>query len=128
MAVLTIRNLPDEIRTRLRVRASRNGRSMEAEARAILSGAVNAPASDEMPEALARLQNWIAQSSKKRPKAMGGGKIESFLRDRRRSAIKEAIEDGFHPRELFRGELDRITAEAEWTPEYIDQLVKQHSS
>ena len=36
MATLTVRNLDDEIKARLRVRAAGNGRSMEAEARAIL--------------------------------------------------------------------------------------------
>lgn len=36
MAVLTVRNLDDGLKTRLRVRAAENGRSMEAEARAIL--------------------------------------------------------------------------------------------
>ena len=33
MATLTIRNLPDDVRDKLRIRAARNGRSMEAEAR-----------------------------------------------------------------------------------------------
>ena len=37
MATLTIRNLPDRVRDELRVRAARNGRSMEAEARTVLS-------------------------------------------------------------------------------------------
>jgi plasmid stability protein len=36
MAQLLIRNLPDEAKEALRTRASGNGRSMEAEARAIL--------------------------------------------------------------------------------------------
>lgn len=36
MSVLTVRNLDEELKTRLRVRAARNGRSMEAEAREIL--------------------------------------------------------------------------------------------
>ncbi len=36
MSVLTVRNLDDELKTRLRVRAAQNGRSMEAEAREIL--------------------------------------------------------------------------------------------
>jgi antitoxin FitA len=36
VATLTIRGLDDETRNRLRVRAARNGRSMEAEVRAIL--------------------------------------------------------------------------------------------
>ena len=36
MATLTIRNLPDAVRDKLRVRAAENGRSMEAEAREVL--------------------------------------------------------------------------------------------
>lgn len=36
MATLTVRGLDDEITAGLRVRAARNGRSMEAEARTIL--------------------------------------------------------------------------------------------
>src|SRR3954447_14131197 len=39
MAALTIRNLSDEVRDRLRERAAKNGRSMEAEVRAILEAA-----------------------------------------------------------------------------------------
>lgn len=40
MASITVRNLPDEIHRALRVRAVRNGRSTEAEIRAILEDAV----------------------------------------------------------------------------------------
>ena len=40
MAMLTVRNLPDEVHQALRVKAAINGRSMEAEARAILKSAV----------------------------------------------------------------------------------------
>ena len=40
MANITIRNLEDEVRTRLRVRAAGNGRSMEEEVRQILRKAV----------------------------------------------------------------------------------------
>ena len=36
VATLTIRGLAEEVHARLRVRAARNGRSMEAEVRAIL--------------------------------------------------------------------------------------------
>ncbi|MEJ2079148.1 MAG: Arc family DNA-binding protein [Acidobacteriota bacterium] len=39
MASLNVRNLPEEVRRRLRVRAARAGRSMEAEAREILTAA-----------------------------------------------------------------------------------------
>ncbi len=40
MAVLTIRNVPDEVHRALRVRAAEHGRSAEAEVREILSAAL----------------------------------------------------------------------------------------
>lgn len=40
MATLTIRRLDDAVKARLRIRAARNARSMEEEARKILSEAV----------------------------------------------------------------------------------------
>ena len=40
MASITIRNLDDDVKTRLRVRAAGNGRSMEEEARLILRAVV----------------------------------------------------------------------------------------
>ena len=40
MASITIRNLDDDVRTRLRMRAAGNGRSMEEEVRLILRDAV----------------------------------------------------------------------------------------
>ncbi|SBW19033.1 hypothetical protein FDG2_0931 [Candidatus Protofrankia californiensis] len=43
MATLTIRDLDDEVKARLRVRAAHNGRSMEAEVRAILRAALTGP-------------------------------------------------------------------------------------
>lgn len=43
MAAVTIRNLDDKVKDRLRVRAARNGRSMESEVRAILADAVKDP-------------------------------------------------------------------------------------
>lgn len=50
MASITIRNLDDEVKTRLRVRAASHGRSMEEEARLILRDAVE---SQEGPTNLA---------------------------------------------------------------------------
>jgi antitoxin FitA len=41
MAAVSIRNLDDSVREKLRVRAARHGRSMEAEMRAILTAAVS---------------------------------------------------------------------------------------
>jgi plasmid stability protein len=40
MASITIRNLDEKVKARLRQRAARHGRSMEAEARAILAGSL----------------------------------------------------------------------------------------
>ncbi|MFO1186615.1 MAG: Arc family DNA-binding protein [Alphaproteobacteria bacterium] len=55
MATLTIRNLPDEVRDRLRVRAAQNGRSMEEEARSLLDRAVR-PITAEQMAAVERLK------------------------------------------------------------------------
>lgn len=44
MATLMIRDLDEMVKARLRVRAANNGRSMEAEARAILGAALTEPA------------------------------------------------------------------------------------
>lgn len=40
MAVLTVRNVPDDVHRALRMRAAQHGRSTEAEVRAILESAV----------------------------------------------------------------------------------------
>jgi antitoxin FitA len=44
MAALSIRDLDESVKRRLQLRAARHGRSMEAEARAILTEAVREPA------------------------------------------------------------------------------------
>lgn len=41
MAMLTVRNLPDEVHRALRVRAAQHGQSMEAEVREILEAAIS---------------------------------------------------------------------------------------
>ncbi len=43
MAAVSVRDLDDTVRERLRVRAAKHGRSMEAEIRAILTDAVSVP-------------------------------------------------------------------------------------
>ena len=53
MAMLTVRNVPDEVRRALRVRAARHGRSTEAEVRAILEEAVK-------PQGRLRLGSMLA--------------------------------------------------------------------
>lgn len=43
MAAVSIRDLDDQVKERLRIRAAHHGRSMEAEIRAILADAVTEP-------------------------------------------------------------------------------------
>jgi len=54
MATIVIRNLDETIKRRLQVRAALNGRSMEAEARAALTGLLKEPPTDEALTAKAR--------------------------------------------------------------------------
>ncbi len=85
MAALTIRNLPDDIRDRLRVRAAKRGRSMEAEARAILEAACKEPAKTS---ALS-LPEWVDQLyGDKKPK----GVVEDLIAERRREFRREERE------------------------------------
>lgn len=46
MAAVSVRDLDDDVRDRLRVRAASHGRSMEAEIRDILTAAVSEPEPD----------------------------------------------------------------------------------
>ena len=94
MATLNIRNLPDEVHRRLRVRAAGHGRSMEAEARAILAVACaqedQGPAHSESAMARAkRLQAFV-------DKLYGGRKpknvVDDLIAERRRAAAREASE------------------------------------
>src|SRR6266702_4323181 len=85
MAALTIRNLPDEVRDRLRVRAAKRGRSMEAEARAILEAACKEPAKTSAAE----VQEWVDRLyGDKKP----NGVVEDLIAERRREARREERE------------------------------------
>lgn len=55
MAVLTVRNVPDEVHRALRLRASQHGRSTEAEVRAILTSAVKPPERVKLGSLLAEI-------------------------------------------------------------------------
>ncbi len=55
MAMLTVRNLPDDVHRALRVRAAQHGRSTEAEVREILAGAVKPETRVRLGDALAAL-------------------------------------------------------------------------
>jgi plasmid stability protein len=58
MAMLTVRNLPDEVHRALRVRAARRGHSMEAEVREILESAVS-------PQGRVRLGSMLADMGRR---------------------------------------------------------------
>ena len=55
MAMLTIRSLSDEVHRALRQRAASNGRSTEAEVRAILEESVRAPGRVQLGSLLAHI-------------------------------------------------------------------------
>ena len=59
MAMLTVRNLPDDIHRALRVRAAQHGHSTEAEVREILAIAVKPETRVRLGEALAALGHKI---------------------------------------------------------------------
>ena len=72
MASITIRNLDDKVKTRLRVRASANGRSMEQAARQILASTV-----DREPTPVERLGTAIHELFK----PFGGVELELPTRE-----------------------------------------------
>lgn len=59
MAILTVRNLPDEVHRALRLRAAGHGRSTEAEVRDILSSVVRPEQRVRLGDALAALGREI---------------------------------------------------------------------
>jgi plasmid stability protein len=59
MAMLTVRNLPDDVHRALRVRAAQHGRSTEAEVREILAVAVKPETRVRLGDALAALGHKI---------------------------------------------------------------------
>ena len=103
MASITIRNLDDDVKTRLRTRAAGNGRSMEEEARLILREAVGRkPASQDLasiirareagPGGLARVarrrregSRWPALAARDRDRGHGHEGCEGPLHARVRA-------------------------------------------
>ena len=63
MAMLTVRNLPDDVHRALRVQAAQHGRSTEAEVREILAVAVKPETRVLVGEALAALGRTIGLTS-----------------------------------------------------------------
>ena len=87
MATLTVRKLPDDLHARLRLRAARRGRSMEAEVREILRqvlrNEVDAPLE---PRTLADWLDTVLGDAKPH------GVVDDFVRERREEAATEERE------------------------------------
>lgn len=83
MASITVRNLPDEVRKRLRQRAARAGRSMEAEIREILK---DASLTEDRAASSQGLREWVERLySGKKPT----GVVDELIAERRRQAASE---------------------------------------
>lgn len=90
MATLTIRNLPDEVRDRLRVRAAEKGRSMEAEARELLTLATETRPRLAREQYLARVAQ--IQEEMRRFVRPGRSLVEELIAERRWEAACEEAE------------------------------------
>jgi plasmid stability protein len=89
MPTLTIRNLPDNVHAALRVRAAKNGRSMEEEARVLLAAAAaNENKSEEAIRADVAARVAKAQSMVR--DMFGGqlptGRVDALIAQRRAAA------------------------------------------
>jgi plasmid stability protein len=83
MAVLNIRNLPEEVHAQLRIRAAMAGRSMEAEARHILTVTVM---DDEAVLSAESLQQWVDELySDLKPANV----VDELIAERRLEAMNE---------------------------------------
>ena len=68
MASITIRQLPEEIKRKLKIRATEHSRSMEQEAREILKGALQRPKREQPKD--------LAEAIRRRFARFGGVKLE----------------------------------------------------
>ncbi len=81
--MLNIRDLPTEVHARLRIRAAEAGRSMEAEARAILAEAC---LEDARAVPATELQKWVDRLyGSDKPE----GVVDSLIEERRKEAQRE---------------------------------------
>ena len=96
MAVLTVRNIPDEDMAALRVRAAERGRSMEAEVRELIHSAapqtprIAPPRLEDLPPVPPEVEARVAKVQAMVREAFGGvmptGRVAAFLAERRAAA------------------------------------------
>jgi plasmid stability protein len=87
MATLTIRNLPDAVRDRLRIRAAQNGRSMEAEARDVL---VRGASADALPQPGFEEAAQVAQDYFRQFRTSASA-VDELIAERRLEAWSETV-------------------------------------
>lgn len=113
MATLTIRNLPDPVRDALRRRAAVHNRSMEAEAREVLSAAVGLerdPAAQA--QAIAELQALGDEVAARLP--AGWSLSDELIAERR---LEAAQENGFITSDERQDWLERLSRFEAWPAE-----------
>jgi plasmid stability protein len=85
MAVLTVRNVPDDVHRALRMRAAQHGRSTEAEVRDILEAAVK-------PQGRVKLGSLLAEMSRRAGVTNADVlALEKSMRDLRESTPYEPV-------------------------------------
>jgi plasmid stability protein len=87
MATLNIRRLPEDVHAKLRIRAAKAGRSMEAEARMILAEAVL----EQSPKPV-DLEDLRAFMLRLYGGELPTGAVDDLIRERRREARRELEE------------------------------------
>jgi plasmid stability protein len=87
MTTLNIRRLPDDVHAKLRLRAAKAGRSMEAEARMILAEAVRQPESKRVD--LAELRTFMLRLY---DGTLPTGVVDDLIAGQRREARRELEE------------------------------------
>jgi plasmid stability protein len=83
VATLTVRDVPDEVRDKLRIRAAENGRSMEAEVREVLSLAVASPRAADVAEKDHRSRVRRLQELMRPYRSKDRSIVDEFLAERR---------------------------------------------
>lgn len=124
MATLTIRNLPDDVHDALRRRAAEHRRSMEAEARDVLSQAVGGQARDDRKaKALAALQALEPVVRRGEPEGWSG--VDEFLAEKHLEAAWEAEQVSTEERAAW---LDKLEHFEVWPAEieaFLDTRVRR---
>jgi plasmid stability protein len=90
MATITVRNLPNDVRDKLRLRAARKGRSTEAEVRSVLAEVVAEESAKPRPTVRERVKRLQAAFAPYR--AVQGSVVDELIAERRIEGWKENLE------------------------------------